>query len=106
MVFLCLVSFRTARLRTSLLTRMGKWSGAQPGYRSQLVRHQNPRLVEAAKSGKTVYLLVGLNSTTTPEALAAMHELPNCAVRYFTHRIHAKVYLLDQEALVGSSNHH
>jgi phosphatidylserine/phosphatidylglycerophosphate/cardiolipin synthase-like enzyme len=60
--------------------------------------------VQAAKKGKTVYLLVGLNSTTTPEALAALNELPNCAVRYFTHRFHAKVYLFDQEALVGSSN--
>ncbi|WP_353070510.1 phospholipase D family protein (plasmid) [Tunturibacter empetritectus] len=65
---------------------------------------QTQELVQAAKKGKTVYLLVGLNSTTTPEALASLHELPNCAVRYFTHRFHAKVYLFDQEALVGSSN--
>jgi hypothetical protein len=51
-------------------------------------------LVEAAKQGKFVYLLVGLNSTTSPEALAAVHALPSCAVRYFTHRFHAKIYLL------------
>jgi hypothetical protein len=61
-------------------------------------------LVEAAKQGKFVYLLVGLNSTTSPEALAAVHALPNCAVRYFTHRFHAKIYLFDGEALIGSSN--
>ena len=61
-------------------------------------------IVEAAKQGKFVFLLVGLNTTTSPEALAAVHALPNCAVRYFTHKFHAKIYLFDSEALIGSSN--
>jgi hypothetical protein len=61
-------------------------------------------LWEAATSGKSVYLLVGLNAITTPEALSAVHGMPNCAVRYFTRRFHAKIYLFDTEALLGSSN--
>jgi HKD family nuclease len=61
-------------------------------------------LVEASASGKSVYLLVGLNASTTPEALSKVHGLPNCEVRYFTRRFHAKIYLFDSEALVGSSN--
>jgi len=61
-------------------------------------------LVEAAKGGKSVYLLVGLNASTSPKALSAVQGLPNCAVRYFTHRFHAKIYLFDNAALVGSSN--
>jgi len=61
-------------------------------------------LLEAATGGKKVYLLVGLNSSTSPEALSAVHNVPNCAIRYFTRRFHAKIYLFDDEALVGSSN--
>jgi hypothetical protein len=61
-------------------------------------------LLKAATNGKSVYLLVGLNAITTPEALSAVHGVPNCAVRYFTRRFHAKIYLFDVEALVGSSN--
>jgi phosphatidylserine/phosphatidylglycerophosphate/cardiolipin synthase-like enzyme len=61
-------------------------------------------LAEAAKNGKAVYLLVGLNQITSAEALAAIHGLPNCWIRYFTHRFHAKVYLFDYQALIGSSN--
>jgi hypothetical protein len=61
-------------------------------------------LAEAAKAGKSVYLLVGLNASTTPESLSQVHGLPSCEVRYFTRRFHAKIYLFDREALVGSSN--
>ena len=61
-------------------------------------------LVVAAKSGKSVCLLVGLNPSTSPEALSAVHGRANCTVRYFTRRFHAKFYLFDDEALVGSSN--
>jgi hypothetical protein len=61
-------------------------------------------LVEAASHGKSVRLLVGLNESTSPKALSAVHGLPNCAVRYFTHRFHAKIYLFNDEALIGSSN--
>jgi hypothetical protein len=43
-------------------------------------------LVQAAKVGKSVDLLVGLNASTSPQALAAVHGLPNMAVRYLTRR--------------------
>jgi hypothetical protein len=61
-------------------------------------------LVSAAKDGKSVDLLVGLNMATSPTALAAVHDRPNIAVRYLTRRFHAKIYLLDDAAMVGSSN--
>jgi hypothetical protein len=61
-------------------------------------------IVDAAKSGKVVQLLVGLNSATTPQALAAVHGVPNLTVRYLTRRFHAKIFLFDDFALVGSSN--
>jgi hypothetical protein len=61
-------------------------------------------LLEGALGGKSVYLLVGLNMSTSPEALARVHGIPNCEVRYFTRRFHAKIYLFDTEALIGSSN--
>jgi hypothetical protein len=50
-------------------------------------------LVQAAKVGTSVDLLVGLNASTSPQALAAVHGLPNMAVRYLTRRFHAKVYI-------------
>ncbi len=61
-------------------------------------------LVNAAKDGKQVSLLVGLNSATSANALRAAFGVPNLAIRYFTYRFHAKVYLFDDCALVGSSN--
>ncbi len=62
-------------------------------------------LIRAAKSGKRVDLLVGLNAATSPEALSAVHQEPNIRVRYYTHRrFHAKIYLFDSAAMVGSSN--
>jgi hypothetical protein len=65
---------------------------------------ETDELVEAASSGKSVYLLAGLNASTSPQALAKVHGAANCEVRYFTRRFHAKIYLFDTEALVGSSN--
>lgn len=50
-------------------------------------------VVEAAKAGKSVNLLVGLNATTSPQALFAVHGIPNLAVRYLTRRFHAKIYI-------------
>jgi hypothetical protein len=61
-------------------------------------------LLVEAKKGKRVDLLVGLNATTRPEALWAVHEEPNIEVRYYTHLFHGKLYLFDNAALVGSSN--
>ena len=62
-------------------------------------------LGKAAKAGKGVSLLVGLNASTKPAALRAIFGIPNLPVRYYTHRrFHAKIYLFDTCALVGSSN--
>jgi len=66
---------------------------------------ENGELVRAARSGKRVDLLVGLNTVTCPEALSAAHREPNIRIRYYAHRrFHAKIYLFDTAALVGSSN--
>ncbi|WP_281932720.1 phospholipase D family protein [Methylocystis iwaonis] len=61
-------------------------------------------LVEAARAGKFVDLLVGLNASTSPQALTAAQGIPNLAVRYLTRRFHAKIYMFDDTAMVGSSN--
>ena len=61
-------------------------------------------LVAASTAGKTVDLLVGLNGATSPEALKRVHGLPNIAIRYLTRRFHAKIYIFDNCALLGSSN--
>jgi hypothetical protein len=61
-------------------------------------------IVAAAGAGKTVQLLVGLNGATQPAALAAVLRAPNVAVRYLTYRFHAKIYLFDDAALLGSAN--
>ena len=61
-------------------------------------------LALAAKAGKKVSLLVGLNVATNPAALRAVFGIPNLAIRFYTRRFHAKVYLFDATALVGSSN--
>lgn len=65
--------------------------------------HPDP-LVQAVKKGKSVQLLVGLNTATSPEALRKVHEVPGLAVRYLTSRFHAKIYIFDDTALLGSSN--
>jgi phosphatidylserine/phosphatidylglycerophosphate/cardiolipin synthase-like enzyme len=62
-------------------------------------------LIQAARRGTRVDLLVGLNTATSPAALAAVQHEPNIRVRYYTHRrFHAKIYLFDAAAMVGSSN--
>jgi hypothetical protein len=61
-------------------------------------------LVAAAQAGKKIKLIAGINECTSPEALSALIELSNCAVRYFTTRFHAKIYVFDDAALIGSSN--
>jgi hypothetical protein len=62
------------------------------------------QIVAAAKGGKKVRLIVGLNECTSPNALRPLIGLPDCAVRYFTARFHAKIYVFDDAALIGSSN--
>ena len=61
-------------------------------------------VLEAIEAGKSVRLLVGLNATTSPEQLKILHGLPNVAIRYLTNRFHAKIYIFDNAALLGSSN--
>jgi hypothetical protein len=61
-------------------------------------------VVNAARQGKSVHLLVGLNASTTPKALAAVRGIPGLHVRFLTHRFHAKIYVFDDDALLGSSN--
>lgn len=62
-------------------------------------------LVDALADGKSLFLIVGLNLSTSPQALMALHGKPNCQIRYFTsRRFHAKIYIFDKVALLGSSN--
>jgi hypothetical protein len=61
-------------------------------------------VVDAAKNGKAVQLLIGLNAATHPTALATTMGIPGLAVRYLTHRFHAKIYIFDDAALLGSAN--
>lgn len=61
-------------------------------------------LLEAQKAGKEIRLIVGLNDCTSPKALRQVHDLPGFGIRYFTRRFHAKLYVFDDEAIVGSSN--
>lgn len=61
-------------------------------------------LLEAAKAGKRIRLLVGLNAATSPAALRSVFGVSNIAIRYYTRRFHAKIYVFDNCALVGSSN--
>lgn len=65
---------------------------------------QPDQLLEAAREGKKVQLLIGLNEATNPQALRKLHEVPDIAIRYLTSRFHAKIYIFDQAALLGSSN--
>lgn len=61
-------------------------------------------ILEAAAAGKPVQLLVGLNTATRPEALRRVHGLPGVAIRFYTHRFHAKLFIFEEGALIGSSN--
>lgn len=59
---------------------------------------------DAVKSGKAVQLLVGLNASTSPEALGQLQGIPSLALRYLTHRFHAKIFIFDDAVMIGSSN--
>jgi|HubBroStandDraft_6_1064221.scaffolds.fasta_scaffold161199_3 hypothetical protein len=56
---------------------------------------ETEQLVAAAQAGKKISLIVGINEGTSPPALSALIELPNCVVRYFTGGFHAKIYVFD-----------
>jgi len=57
---------------------------------------------EAAIGGRQIQLIVGLNEATSPQALTLVHGVPNIAVRFLTRRFHAKIYIFDDAALLGS----
>jgi len=61
-------------------------------------------VIEAARSGKPVQLLIGLNSATQPDAVNQAVNETGVSVRYLTTRFHAKIYLFDNAALLGSAN--
>ncbi|MHA6345373.1 phospholipase D-like domain-containing protein [Roseivivax sp. CAU 1761] len=61
-------------------------------------------LLEATRKGKTVQLLIGLNEATSPQALRKIHEVPGIAIRYLTSRFHAKIFIFENAALLGSAN--
>ena len=65
--------------------------------------HADP-LLDAVSGDRSLRLLVGLNAATSPKALRALHGRPGVEIRYFTSRFHAKIYLFDKGALLGSSN--
>lgn len=65
--------------------------------------HPDP-ILDAVKHGKSVQLLIGLNTATSPEALQKVHGIPGLSVRYLTGRFHAKIYIFGEAALLGSSN--
>jgi hypothetical protein len=58
----------------------------------------------AAQAGKVIQLLVGLNKSTSPAALAHCRDLKNVNIRYLTRRFRAKIFIFDNAALLGSSN--
>lgn len=61
-------------------------------------------ILEAVQAGKQVQLLIGLNPSTSPQALSQVYEKPEIAVRYLTDRFHAKIFIFDDTAILGSSN--
>jgi hypothetical protein len=65
---------------------------------------QADEIVKAAKTGKSIDLLIGLNSATSPDAVAKVLGIPGLSVRFLTRRFHAKIFIFDDAALVGSSN--
>lgn len=50
-------------------------------------------LLAAQKEGADVRLIVGLNDSTSPKALKQVHGLAGFGLRFFTRRLHAKLYL-------------
>ncbi|MGO8114979.1 phospholipase D-like domain-containing protein [Rhizobium leguminosarum] len=61
-------------------------------------------LLDAARVGKPISLLIGLNEATSPKALKSIHGVPGISIRFLTGRFHAKIFVFDDEVLIGSSN--
>jgi hypothetical protein len=65
---------------------------------------ESKQIVRGAAAGKKFQLLVGLNAATHPLALESVQGLGSVAIRYLTHRFHAKIFIFDDAAMLGSSN--
>ena len=61
-------------------------------------------IAKAAADGKRVFLLVGLNSATSPCELEKIHGVPGVDIRYLTRPFHAKIYIAGDAVLLGSAN--
>ncbi|MFT9459519.1 MAG: phospholipase D family protein [Acetobacter orientalis] len=61
-------------------------------------------ILEAVQKGKKIQLLIGLNEATSPKSLSEIFNNANIAIRYLTTRFHAKIFIFDNSALLGSSN--
>lgn len=81
-----------------LLLASSEASLAAPYFtRWQEIRH-------CADTGVKIELLIGLNPSTTVEAVTQVVGHPNITIRYLTGRFHAKIFLFENSALLGSSN--
>lgn len=67
---------------------------AQPGrawLATAYFTHAEP-LLEAARKGTRIQLLVELNPITSPEALVRLREFPDIRIRFLNKRFHAKIF--------------
>lgn len=62
------------------------------------------RILESLSGARTVRLIVGLNSATSPYELEKLRGKSGLSVRYLTSRFHAKIFIFDHVAMLGSSN--
>ena len=62
------------------------------------------RILTTVREGRTVRLIVGLNAATSPFELEKLRRLPGLSIRFLTSRFHAKIFIFDDIAMVGSSN--
>jgi len=65
---------------------------------------ENAFIKKAADAGKPVQLLVELNAITSPKALRELMAFPNVAIRFYTGKFHAKIFLFDDDIILGSAN--
>ena len=61
------------------------------------------RIVDAAQKGTRIKLLVELNLSTSPTALRQVHNSDGIEIRHLRN-FHAKIYIFDDMALLGSAN--
>ena len=61
-------------------------------------------LIDTLKTGCKINLLVCLNPSTHPDALRAVSANSRVRIRYFTGRFHAKIFVFDNAAMLGSAN--